>query len=129
MNRKLKLIDSLSCDIYCERTMLQNEKTIFAILAPCILTLKKTRIYYKGSDDDTPEWRIVHPYLIGENQKGNAVLSAYDTSGQKHAWKTYLLSNIIKVEALNEVFLNDRTEFNRNDKRMKSILCCIPETE
>jgi hypothetical protein len=113
--------------------MTKHEEIMLSTLKTYIDKMEKVSIYYKGIMDDDAKWVNVSPYLIGENKKGNIVLSAYfypndqqKLTGDMDTWKTYLLSNIYLVVPLSETFNNDKIEFNRYDKRMKRIICCIP---
>ena len=124
---------AISGHIYTESSMNKKENTVFTQLVPCIVALQKIRIYYKGLNDDPADWRDIDPYLIGENKNGRIVLSAYfypndgqRSSGQVNGWKTYFLSNILSIELTEDSFDDDRPEFNRQDKRMKTVICCIP---
>jgi|BioPla2DNA2_1021312.scaffolds.fasta_scaffold11721_6 hypothetical protein len=73
--------------------------------------------------------RIVDPYLVGINKKGNEALRAYQvggysSSGNLPAWRLYLLKNINSVEILDTSF-KIHPQYNPNDKDMVQISCRV----
>ncbi|WP_368293881.1 WYL domain-containing protein [Dehalobacter sp. TBBPA1] len=89
-------------------------------LRNAIKELKKVRISYEGTE------RIVHPYLIGINKKGNESLRAYQvggfsSSGHLPEWRLFLLDQIDFVEIIDEYF-QIKNDYNPDDKGMTQII-------
>lgn len=85
-----------------------------------IKELKQVRLFYEGTE------RIVHPFLIGINKKGNEALRAYQvggysSSGDLPAWRLFLLDRIDLVEIIDENF-QIRDDYNPDDKGMTQII-------
>ena len=81
---------------------------------------KKVRLYYEGTE------RIVHPFLIGINKRGNESLRAYQvdgysSSGELPAGRLFLLDRIDFVEIIDEKF-PIRDDYNPDDKGMIKII-------
>lgn len=92
-------------------------------LCSAIKNCRQISIVYDG------QVRVVDPYLVGTNKKGNEALRAYQvggysSSGNLPAWRLYLLKNIDSVEILDTSF-KIQPQYNPNDKDMVQISCRI----
>ena len=100
------------------------------VLAITTTTQVKIR-YYKKAEKKEEEYSVVYPYLLGVNQKGNCVLSAYymtENQPIQPNWKTFLLDYIKEVELLDKTFNCTAIGYNKNDVRMKIVLCKVPKS-
>ena len=69
--------------------------------------------------------------LCTHNTTENEILSAYYMPVGKDleaGWKSFNLSNIVKVELTEERF-QIANNYHSNDKRMKSIICCVDKPD
>ena len=112
---------------------MEGNKSILNQLVLSIAEMQCVLITYKRETDKKVETHKVQPYLLGLNNNDNVVLSAYYIPnsmevlrGKSAGWKTYIIDNINSVKSVQEYFTDNKPEFNRNDKRMKQIICCIP---
>ncbi len=93
---------------------------VLSKLETAIKERKKVSLMYKGV------LRIIEPYLVGINTKGNESLRAYQiggysSSGNLPAWRLFLFEDIEDIEVLDDHFeINDK--YNHNDRGMRSIL-------
>ncbi len=76
--------------------------------------------YYKD------EIRVIEPYTLGINNKGNVVLSGYQVSGGSSSssdlgWRLFTIEQIERITTLEETFSIMRTGYNPNDSRMSYI--------
>ncbi len=73
--------------------------------------------------------RIVDPYLVGINKKGNEALRAYQVGGYSEsgglpAWRLFVLSAISNVEILDASF-EIHPLYNPYDENMVQISCRV----
>ena len=72
--------------------------------------------------------RVVEPHLYGVNTAGNEALSAWLLPGYSRVdpeggWRTYLVSEMREVQALDELFPGPRPRYNPDDARIERVLC------
>lgn len=77
---------------------------------------------YEGSE------RIVEPHLCGHNTAGHDALLAwfvrgYSESGARPGWRTYLLTEMHYIRALEETFASARPGYNPTDGSMRLVYC------
>jgi predicted DNA-binding transcriptional regulator YafY len=93
---------------------------VLDLLREAIKDRKRVAIVYDGAT------RIIDPYLVGINEKGNVVLRAhqvggYSKSGRIPTWRLYLIDEVQSAHLLDEHFdINEL--YNPNDKAMERIL-------
>lgn len=90
------------------------------LLRAAIVERRRASLSYKGTQ------RIIDPYLLGINKKGNEALRAfqvagYSSSGDLPAWRLYLVRDIDYVELLEDHF-QPRPDYNPNDSAMTRVL-------
>ena len=75
--------------------------------------------------------RIVEPHRCGHNTAGHDALLAwlvrgYSGSGAAPGWRTYLLSQMRILRALEETFVSPRPGYNPADGSMRLVYCELP---
>jgi hypothetical protein len=75
--------------------------------------------------------RIVEPHRCGHNTAGHDALLAwlvrgYSESGAGPGWRTYLLTGMGDIRALEETFASVRPGYNPNDGSLQSVYCQLP---
>jgi predicted DNA-binding transcriptional regulator YafY len=80
---------------------------------------------YEGTE------RIVEPHLCGNNTAGHDALLAWfvrghSDSGARPGWRTYLLTEMRDVRALEETFPSARAGYNPTDGSMRLVYCRLP---
>jgi hypothetical protein len=75
--------------------------------------------------------RIVEPHRCGHNTAGHDVLLAwlvrgYSESGAGPGWRTYLLTEMSQVSALEETFTSARPGYDASDGSMRLVYCELP---
>ena len=90
-----------------------------------IVSMKKLTISYK--DEAEIKQYTILPHLLGKYKStGNIVLSAYSEDEIKPCWKTFLLTNITDAKLADENFEHTSAGYNPADKRIATVICCIP---
>ena len=72
--------------------------------------------------------RVVEPHIVGRDTAGNEILSAYLVRGYSESrkqpyWRSYLLSELTRLEMLDETFAGPRKGYNPNDPKMVKVYC------
>ncbi|MBY0425391.1 MAG: hypothetical protein K2Q22_07130, partial [Cytophagales bacterium] len=101
------------------------------------LFIKEKRIIrfkYEDKTSSFDDYRIVHPYLIGElKTTGNLILTGWFVPTPEQSWEhpenfgNYLINRIEELQPTNEYF--KKTAFGykgSSDSRMKRIIYCTP---
>lgn len=75
--------------------------------------------------------RIVEPHRCGRNTAGHDALLAwlvrgYSESGAGPGWRTYLLTEMRLIRALEEPFASARPGYNPADESMQVVYCQLP---
>jgi hypothetical protein len=75
--------------------------------------------------------RIVEPHLCGHNTAGHDVLLAWFVRGYSESeaaagWRTYLLTEMRNLRALEETFASVRPGYNPSDGSMRLVYCQLP---
>ena len=75
--------------------------------------------------------RVVEPHRCGHNTAGHDALLAwllrgYSGSGTGPGWRTYLLSDIRNIRALEETFTSGRPGYNPAEVSMRLVYCQLP---
>jgi predicted DNA-binding transcriptional regulator YafY len=97
------------------KEMSNTENTMF-----CIVMAMSQRQLLKIKYDTDPNFRVIEPYMLGENAKKEAILRAYDLS--KKDWRLFLLSKIMEIQVLESQFKGIRSGFSSgSDKAIKKI--------
>lgn len=85
-----------------------------------ILAIDK-RQQVKIKYDRDSSYRLIEPYVIGENGKKEIMLRAFDTS--KNDWRLFKVSKITDIQSTDKTFVGTRAGYNSgSDKAMKKIL-------
>jgi hypothetical protein len=84
----------------------------------------KIQFKYEG------ETRVVEPFFYGINTKGNEVLRAFQTDGYSQSanpfgWRIYNVAKISAITLLNDSFDGCRSDYNKNDKQIPTLICNI----
>jgi hypothetical protein len=61
------------------------------------------------------EQRSVEPHSCYTNPKGNFILFAFQTSGEKPGWRTFDIDKISSLMATGQTFLRPREDYKRHD--------------
>ena len=86
----------------------------------CIVMAMHQRQLLKIKYDKGSDFRVIEPYMLGENAKKEAILRAFDLS--KNDWRLFLLSKITEIRLLETQFKGFRSDFNSgSDKAIKKI--------
>lgn len=78
----------------------------------------RTQVKIKYDGDSS--FRIIEPYVLGENNKKEIMLRAFDTS--KNDWRLFKVSKIAEIQSTDKTFVDFRGGYNAKDKAMKKIL-------
>lgn len=71
--------------------------------------------------DKDSSFRVIEPYVLGENSKKEIMLRAFDTS--KNDWRLFKVSKISEIQSTNKKFAGLRAGYNSGrDSAMKKIL-------
>lgn len=86
-----------------------------AVIAAAIRQKCRLQIDYYGASQ-----RVVEPHTLGADASGAMLLCGYQLSGgsrsgQSSGWKTFSLTLIGQISALNEHFRHPRAEYKRDD--------------
>ena len=71
--------------------------------------------------------RRIEPFCHGTNMTGEDVLRAYQISSSdgKTGWRMFFTSRLTQVTLDPEPFETDRPGYNRDDKHMVRVHCCV----
>lgn len=87
----------------------------------CVIMAMHQRQLLKIKYGTDSSFRVIEPYMLGENTKKEAILRAFDLS--KNDWRLFLLSKISQIQVLETHFKGFRSGFNSgSDKAIKKIL-------
>ncbi len=93
------------------------------LIIAAIKNLNKLKVSYDGGK------RLIEPYILYEDSKGEVLLNAYQTlgyssTGQPAQWKNFNLSEISVIEPFRDKF-QPRSDYNPSTNKYKNIIAKV----